>query len=93
MKSLIVLAALLPIAFSVSASAMTVKGCNTGDSAVCSSIPNCHWDVNRRGCYEGAPEHSVDPCASHEDEGICKTDKTLGCGWNAEKKVCETQKK
>ena len=92
MKYLTVLSALLPIAFSTPASALTVKGCSTSDSAVCLSLPNCHWDVNRRGCYDGPPERTIDACASHEDEGICKTDKTLGCEWNAEKKICETRK-
>ena len=25
----------------------------TGDSAVCAQDPNCHWDYEKRGCYEG----------------------------------------
>lgn len=91
MKHLIIALTLLPFAFVTPAFGLTIKGCSTSDSAICLSLPDCHWDVNRRGCYEGAPEKTTDACAAHEDEGVCKSDSTLGCGWNAEKKICETK--
>jgi hypothetical protein len=72
---------------------ITVKGCSTSDSAICLSLPNCHWDVNRRGCYDGPPPETADACASHEDEALCNSDKTLGCAWNADKKACASKPK
>lgn len=71
--------------------ASAVEGCRTGDSAICISDPNCHWNAERRGCYEGAPVHQ-DACASHSDQAICDTDLTFGCKWNAESKQCKSAK-
>jgi hypothetical protein len=68
-----------------------VENCRTGDSAICASDPNCHWDYERRGCYEGAPPHE-DACASHGDQAICDTDLTIGCKWNVESKQCKSAK-
>lgn len=67
------------------------ENCRTGDSALCAADPNCHWDYERRGCYEGAPVHG-DACASHSDQAICDTDLTFGCKWNAESKQCKSAK-
>ena len=64
--------------------------CSIRDSAMCLAEPGCHYDVNRRGCYEGALQ-AEDACASHEDQGICDTDVSLGCKWDAEKKKCVSQ--
>jgi hypothetical protein len=71
--------------------ASAVEGCRTGDSAICISDQNCHWDAERRGCYEGAPVHQ-DACASHGDPAICDADHTIGCKWNAESKQCKSAK-
>jgi hypothetical protein len=43
------------------------ENCKTGDSALCADDPNCHWDFERRGCYQGAPDPE-DPCAAHGDK-------------------------
>ena len=67
------------------------ENCRTGDSALCATDPNCHWDFERRGCYQGAPEPE-DPCAVHGDRKICETDVAIGCRWTAEKKKCEKAK-
>ena len=29
-----------------------LENCRTGDSALCAADPNCHWNYERRGCYE-----------------------------------------
>ena len=71
--------------------ALAVEGCRTGDSAICISDPNCHWDSERRGCYEGAPEPQ-DPCAAHSAQGPCDGNTTFGCKWNAESKQCKSAK-
>jgi hypothetical protein len=71
--------------------APAVEGCRTGDSAICISDPNCHWNPERRGCYEGAPPHQ-DACAAHSDQNICDTDLTIGCKWDAENKQCKSAK-
>jgi hypothetical protein len=92
MKLAVFVLTALSLVSSAPALGLTVKGCSTSDSAICLSLPNCHWDVNRRGCYEGPPE-TADGCASHESESVCNSDKTLGCAWNAEKKSCATQAK
>ena len=63
--------------------------CATGDSAVCLSLPNCHWDGEHRGCYPG-PGEKRDACAVHDDKGICEADVTLGCAWSDQNK-CETK--
>jgi hypothetical protein len=68
-----------------------LEKCRTGDSALCAADPNCHWDYERRGCYEGAPVHE-DACAAHEDPAICDIDVTIGCKWNAESKQCKSAK-
>jgi hypothetical protein len=68
-----------------------VENCRTGDSAICASDPNCNWDYERRGCYEGAPTHE-DACAAHSDQTICATDLTIGCKWNGETSKCESAK-
>ena len=68
-----------------------VEGCRTGDSAICISDPNCHWNAERRGCYEGAPELQ-DPCAAHSAQGPCDSNTTFGCKWNAESKQCKSAK-
>ena len=72
-------------------SASAVEGCRTGDSAICISDPNCHWNAERRGCYEGAPEPQ-DPCAAHSTQGPCDGNTTFGCKWNAESKQCKSAK-
>jgi hypothetical protein len=84
---LVVLAALSAAPSDVAA----VEGCRTGDSAICASDPNCHWDYQRRGCYEGPPAFQ-DPCAAHSAQGTCDTNKTFGCKWNAEEKLCKSAK-
>lgn len=66
-----------------------VENCRTGNSAICASDPNCHWDYERRGCYEGARPHE-DACASHGDQAICDTDLAIGCKWNADSKLCKS---
>ena len=88
--SVTLIAALVALGVSAFASAAFEK-CRTGDSALCAADPNCHWDYERRGCYEGAPVHE-DACAAHEDPTICDTDVTIGCKWNAESKQCKSAK-
>lgn len=88
--SLIIVSALISLAAGAFAAA-AVEGCRTGDSAICISDPNCHWNPERRGCYEGAPVHE-DACASHSAQAICDTDVTIGCKWNAESKQCKSAK-
>jgi len=61
-----------------------------GDSARCAADPNCHFDVNKRRCYEG-PRPSEDACAVHADKVVCATDTTLSCTWDGEKKKCITK--
>jgi hypothetical protein len=61
--------------------------CRISDSALCLANPNCHWDVDKRGCEPG-PLQATDACAAHEDKGICESDTTLGCQWSADKKEC-----
>jgi hypothetical protein len=70
-------------------SAMAVENCRTGDSAICLSDPNCHWDFERRGCYEGAPPKQ-DACAAHSHPETCNADHTLGCTWNTESNQCRS---
>jgi hypothetical protein len=66
--------------------------CRISDSALCLANPNCHWDVDKRGCEPG-PLQATDACASHEDKGICESDTTLGCQWSADKKACVSKAK
>jgi len=54
--------------------------------------PNCHWDVDKRGCEPG-PLQATDACAAHSDKGICESDTTLGCFWSAEKTECVSKAK
>jgi hypothetical protein len=68
-----------------------VENCRTGDSALCASDPNCHWDFERRGCYQGAAEY-IDPCAVHGGKEICNADTAIGCKWNADTSKCEQAK-
>ena len=69
-----------------------LENCATGDSAICASDPNCHWDVDKRGCYPG-PLQAPDACSAHSDQGICESDATLGCQWSADKKECVSKAK
>ncbi len=76
------------------ATALTALGadstkCHIGDAALCMGEPGCHWDVNRRGCYEGELP-AQDACAAHESESVCAIS-SLGCKWNAEEKKCASQ--
>ena len=68
-----------------------LENCATGDSAICASDPNCHWDVDKRGCYPG-PLEAPDACLAHGDKAICESDVSLGCTWSAEKNACETRR-
>lgn len=68
-----------------------VENCRTGDSALCAADPSCHWDFERRGCYQGAPDPE-DPCGAHGHRKICETDVAIGCKWTAEKNKCEKVK-
>jgi hypothetical protein len=70
--------------------AESAEECMIGDAALCLANPNCHWDGEKRGCYPGPAEYR-DACAAHGDEAICNSDKSLGCKWSAEKKLCEMQ--
>jgi hypothetical protein len=64
--------------------------CRISDSALCLANPNCHWDVDKRGCEPG-PLQAQDACASHSDKGVCESDSTLGCKWSAEKNICQSK--
>jgi hypothetical protein len=66
--------------------------CRISDSALCLANPNCHWDVDKRGCEPG-PLQATDACAAHSDKGICESDTTLGCQWSADKKECVSKAK
>ena len=88
--SITLIAALAMLAAGTLAAA-AVENCRTGDSALCLSDPKCHWDYERRGCYEGAPQQE-DACAAHSHQETCDTDLTLGCKWNAESKQCKSAK-
>lgn len=66
-----------------------VTDCKTGDSALCLAEPNCYWDVNRRGCYEGQAA-KADACAAHSSQSICEADVTLGCQWTDENCVSKS---
>jgi hypothetical protein len=68
-----------------------VENCRTGDSALCAADPSCHWDFDRRGCYQGAAVRE-DPCAAHGAKEICDGDTTIGCKWNARSNRCEQAK-
>ena len=85
----LVLAAAALAATSVAGLSAEGQKCNIRDSAMCLAEPGCHYDGNRRGCYEGP--HPGDACAAHEDQSICDTDVSLGCKWDAEKKKCTSQ--
>ena len=82
------LLAALAITEITSLTAAAVENCRTGDSDLCVSDPNCHWNFERRGCYEGAPVQE-DACAAHSDQTICDADLTFGCKWNTDKKQCQ----
>ena len=64
--------------------------CHIGDASICLSTPGCHWNYDKRGCYEG-PGPKQDACAAHEDPNVCNTNKTLNCGWNDEAKKCQSK--
>jgi hypothetical protein len=64
--------------------------CRISDSALCLANPNCHWDVDKRGCEPG-PLQAQDACTSHSDKGVCESDSTLGCKWSAEKNICQSK--
>ena len=66
--------------------------CRISDAALCLANPNCHWDVDKRGCEPG-PLKTEDACAAHSDKGVCDSDATLGCTWSAEKNECATKAK
>jgi hypothetical protein len=85
----ITLIAALAVTGAATCEVAAIEKCRTGDSAVCASDPNCHWDYERRGCYEGAPMHE-DACAAHSDQDICDTDLTIGCKWDGESKQCKS---
>ncbi len=70
--------------------AAAAEDCNTGDAAICLSRSACHWDYDRRGCYEGPPARISDACASHGDKAICEAAKPLGCKWSDDKQTCES---
>ena len=84
------LAAVTLVASLSAAMSEETKKCHIGDAALCMAEPGCHWDVNKRGCYEG-PLPGQDACAAHETESVCDTDVSLGCKWDAEKKTCASQ--
>jgi len=63
--------------------------CATGDSAICLSLPNCHWDGEKRGCYPG-PGEKQDACAAHGSQSICNTS-SLGCQWSDTANKCESK--
>jgi hypothetical protein len=89
----------LGVAFIVSLAALgagtmesaALENCATGDSAICASDPNCHWDVDKRGCYPG-PLQAPDACSAHGDKTICESDVSLGCSWSAENNTCQTRR-
>jgi hypothetical protein len=64
--------------------------CMISDAALCLANPNCHWDVDKRGCEPGQAAYR-DACAAHGDQAICDSDTTLGCKWSAEKNQCESK--
>jgi hypothetical protein len=72
--------------------AAALESCATGDSAICASTPNCHWDVDKRGCYPG-PLQAPDACLAHGDKAICDSDVSLGCQWSADNKKCVSKAK
>jgi hypothetical protein len=88
-RLILTLIALLVAGCASTASAVALEHCMTGDSAICAADPNCHWDFQHRGCYEGPAPHE-DACAAHEGKDICNGDTTIGCKWNAEKDKCES---
>jgi hypothetical protein len=93
MRSLIAAITLgLVVLGAATAESAALENCATGDSAICASDPNCHWDVNKRGCYPG-PLDAPDACSAHSDKGICESDTTLGCTWSADKNECVTKPK
>lgn len=83
------LAAVILAATTCSALGDDSTKCHIGDAALCLGQPGCHWDVNKRGCYEGDLP-AQDACAAHDAEGTCTTS-SLGCKWNAEEKKCASQ--
>ena len=88
MKPMILILAVVTLVASLSAAVgAESEKCHIGDAALCLAEPGCHWDVNKRGCYEG-PLPGQDACAAHETESVCDTDVSLGCKWNSEKKAC-----
>ncbi len=90
MRNILPVLIALALSSGFAASGALAAPCATGDSAICASDPNCHWDVEKRGCYEG-PAPRVDACAAHGSESICQSDVSLGCAWNAETKACQTK--
>lgn len=90
-RMMIALIAMLPLVTAGALEAAAAE-CTTGDSAICLSFPNCHWDGEKRGCYPG-PGEKRDACAVHDDKGICETDATLGCQWSDATNKCELKAK
>ena len=85
---LLVLAA---ITFDVDPARVEPVNCSAiTDSALCATKPGCHFDVDKRGCYEGPLPHE-DACVVHVDKVVCATDTSLNCTWNAEEKKCITK--
>ena len=86
-----IIAAFMPLMAGAFSSAVADE-CRISDSALCLANPNCHWDVDKRGCEPG-PAKAQDACAAHEDKGICESDTTLGCQWSADQKGCVSKTK
>jgi hypothetical protein len=86
-----IVAAFIPLVMSTFDNAAADE-CRISDSALCLANPNCHWDVDKRGCEPG-PLQATDACAAHSDKGICESDTTLGCFWSAEKTECVSKAK
>jgi len=89
MRGLIVV---LTVAIAALAGSFTGKAadeCMIGDAALCLANPDCHWDVDKRGCYPG-PLPVQDPCAAHEKKDICDVS-SLGCQWSEASNKCEAK--
>jgi hypothetical protein len=60
------------------------------DSAICAGRSDCYYDVNGRGCLQGARPYE-DACAAHSDKAVCDTDISLGCKWDGAKNACASK--
>jgi hypothetical protein len=85
---MIALIAMIPVVAAGTLEAAAAE-CPTGDSAICLSLPDCHWDGEKRGCYPG-PGEKQDACAAHESQSICNTS-SLGCKWSDTANKCESK--